>query len=176
MRKNMWLALALVMILPVMFLTVSCAKETVQAQSETTPPETPPITAGQAVQPRPQEERSSTAAQAAAAFSNQNVNFDFASAALSDQAREILNTKAEFLHANPGVNFTVEGHCDERGTSAYNIALGERRAEMVKQYFLYQGIRVDRMNTVSYGEERPLSEGQNEASWAINRRAQFVIH
>jgi peptidoglycan-associated lipoprotein len=71
---------------------------------------------------------------------------------------------------------TVEGHCDERGTDGYNKALGERRAEAVKEFLVTLGISSNRLNTISYGEERPIAMGQNEASWAKNRRAQFVIN
>ena len=85
-------------------------------------------------------------------------------------------SKAEYLRANLGVTVTVEGHCDERGTDAYNKALGDRRAESVKNFLVSLGISANRLNTVSYGEERPIAIGQNEASWAKNRRTQFVIN
>jgi peptidoglycan-associated lipoprotein len=71
---------------------------------------------------------------------------------------------------------TVEGHCDERGTEAYNIALGERRAESVKNFLVDMGISANRLKTISYGEERPIAMGQDEASWAKNRRAQFMVN
>jgi peptidoglycan-associated lipoprotein len=107
---------------------------------------------------------------------DENINFAFDSAVLSDNARQILNRKADYLRTYPGINVTVEGHCDERGTEAYNIALGERRAQSVKNFLVNLGISTDRLNTVSYGEERPVDKGHNEASWAKNRRAQFVIN
>ena len=71
---------------------------------------------------------------------------------------------------------TVEGHCDNRGTEAYNIALGERRAESVKNFLVDLGISANRLKTISYGEERPIAMGQDEASWAKNRRAQFMVN
>jgi len=95
---------------------------------------------------------------------------------LSDQAQQILNSKADYLSTNPGVEVTVGGHCDDRGTNAYNIALGERRAESAKKYLVDLGISANRLKTISYGEERPIAIGQNEASWFQNRRAQFVIN
>jgi len=110
------------------------------------------------------------------AFVNEIIHFSFDSALLSDQAQQILNHKADYLRTNSGVTVTVEGHCDERGTDAYNIALGERRAESVKNFLVDLGISTNRLNTVSYGEERPIAMGQDEASWAKNRRAQFVIN
>lgn len=68
----------------------------------------------------------------------------------------------------------IEGHCDERGTSEYNMALGERRASMAKEYMVNLGVQPERMTTVSYGEERPFAAGSNEEAWALNRRAHFV--
>jgi len=82
---------------------------------------------------------------------------------------------SEYLRANPGVRVTVEGHCDERGTNEYNMALGDRRADSAKDFLVNLGIGADRLNAISYGEERPIAMGQNEASWAKNRRAQFVF-
>jgi peptidoglycan-associated lipoprotein len=110
------------------------------------------------------------------AFVNENIHFGFDSFVLSGQAQQILNSKADYLRANTGITVTVEGHCDERGTEAYNIALGERRAESVKNFLVNLGISANRLNTISYGEERPIAMGQNEAFWAKNRRAQFVIN
>jgi len=78
------------------------------------------------------------------------------------------------LRTHSEIMITVEGHCDERGTDAYNIALGERRAEAVKNFLVDLGISANRLNTISYGEERPIVLGQNESSWAKNRRAQLV--
>lgn len=110
------------------------------------------------------------------AFVGENIHFEFDSSLLSDQARQILIGKAEYLRTNPDIKVTVEGHCDERGTSAYNIALGERRAESVKKFLVDLGIGTNRLNTVIYGDERPIAMGYNEASWVKNRRAQFVIN
>jgi peptidoglycan-associated lipoprotein len=120
--------------------------------------------------------REAAARQAAlTAFLGENIHFAFDSFLLTDQARRKLTSKAEYLRANPDVKVTVEGHCDDRGTSAYNIALGARRAESAKMFLVNLGIATDRLNTVSYGEERPIAAGHDEASWAENRRAQFVI-
>ena len=88
----------------------------------------------------------------------------------------MLKKKAEYLRTNPGARVAVEGHCDERGKDRYNLALGERRAESVKNFLMNMGISASRLNTISYGEKRPIDMGQNEASWAKNRRAQFVLN
>ena len=181
MRKKVWLAIALVMILPVVFFSISCTKKLVQTEpSQTTPSEISESSsstvneAEQTIQPQEDRLRAEEAAReaAGAAFVNEIIHFSFDSALLSDQAQQILNDKADYLRTNSGVTVTVEGHCDERGTDAYNIALGERRAESVKNFLVDLGISANRLNTVSYGEERPLAMGRNESSWAKNRRAQ----
>ena len=112
---------------------------------------------------------------AAQKFVNEDVYFDFDDASIRPDAREILNSKVEWLKANPGVSVTIEGHCDERGTEAYNIALGERRAQNIKSFLLTAGIDGGRLDTISYGEEKPVGQGNNEATWAKNRRAHFRI-
>lgn len=122
--------------------------------------------------------RAEAAARLAAltAFVGENIHFAIDSSLLSDQARQTLTSKAEYLRTNPDIAVTVEGHCDDRGTNAYNIALGERRAASVKMFLVDLGIGTNRLNTVSYGEERPIAAGHDETSWAENRRAQFVIN
>jgi peptidoglycan-associated lipoprotein len=161
-------------------LVLSCTQKAVQNQSQTTPPaaaQTVDPTAGEVkTAPVVQAPAVSTTDTATAAFIEQMIHFDFDSAVLSVHARQILNAKAEYLRANPDVSVTVEGHCDDRGTNSYNMALGNRRAEMVRTYLAYQGIQAHRVETISYGEERPLDKAKNEATWARNRRAQFVIH
>lgn len=109
------------------------------------------------------------------AFTNQDVHFDFDSYTLRSDAKAILEQKAAWMKANAGVTVQIEGHCDERGTNAYNLALGERRANATKQYMSLLGIEGPRMSTISYGEERPLDPGHSEAAWTKNRRAHFVI-
>ena len=90
-----------------------------------------------------------------------------------DQAA--LRQQAEYLRQYPNIRATVEGHCDERGTREYNIALGERRANAAKNYLVSLGISADRLTTVSYGKERPVALGSNENAWAQNRRAVTII-
>ena len=185
MKKNVWLAIVLVMILPAMFFTVSCTKKVVQnepepmTQSEVSKaPDKSAMEAEQAKRLQEDRLRAEAAAREAAekAFVNEIIHFSFDSALLSDQAQQILNSKADYLRVNSDVTVTVEGHCDARGTEAYNIALGEKRAESVKNFLVDLGISANRLNTVSYGEERPIAMGQDEASWAKNRRAQFAVN
>ena len=105
----------------------------------------------------------------------EDVHFAFNSVQLNDQAKTILMANAEWLKAHPDAEVTIEGHCDERGTIAYNLALGERRAHIVKQYLVALGIDTSRLSAISYGEELPLQLGQNEQAWAQNRRAHFTM-
>lgn len=104
-----------------------------------------------------------------------DVNFDFDRYDLRPDMREILKGHAVWLKANLQVSVELEGHCDERGTSEYNLALGAKRAESVKRYLIDLGISPSTLSTISYGEELPLCKEQNEACWAKNRRAHFVV-
>ena len=104
-----------------------------------------------------------------------DIHFDFDKYDISRKDEEILNENAAFLKKNPKMKIQIEGHCDERGSSEYNLALGERRANATKRYLASLGITSDRISTISYGEERPLDTGHNEEAWAKNRRAHFVV-
>ena len=106
---------------------------------------------------------------------NQDVLFAFDSFALSNEAKALLERKATWLAENPQVKAQIEGHCDERGTTDYNLALGERRAHAAKQYLGALGINAARLSTISYGEESPVDPGHSEDAWSRNRRAHFVI-
>ncbi len=108
-------------------------------------------------------------------FENEDVFFEFDSASLSVEAQEILRAKFEWLRDNPGARVTIEGHCDERGTNEYNLALGDRRAYTAKAFLTDLGIDDARLATISYGEEQPIDPRASEEAWAKNRRAHFVI-
>ena len=94
---------------------------------------------------------------------------------LTDTSRAALRTNADWLNANPNYYVVIEGHCDERGSIEYNLALGERRANAARDFLATLGIDKSKLRIVSYGEEKPAVEGRNEAAWAKNRRAQFYI-
>lgn len=102
-------------------------------------------------------------------------HFEFDKYNLTDEARMILVRNAEILHRLPGCKIQIEGHCDERGTKEYNLALGERRASSVKDYLVFLGISEEYISTISYGEEMPVDPGHDEKAWAKNRRAHFII-
>ena len=114
-------------------------------------------------------------AEALVGLSLQNIYFDYDKSAIRPDAREILKANAEIFTKNSSAKIVVEGHCDERGTAEYNMALGERRAQEAKQYLVNLGIDASRIETISYGKERPLDNRSTEEAWAQNRRAQFLL-
>jgi peptidoglycan-associated lipoprotein len=105
----------------------------------------------------------------------QDIYFRFDQYDLDDQSRDTLRQNARYLQANSGAMIEIQGHCDERGTNNYNIALGERRAHSTKMYLVSQGISARRIHVISYGEERPFCFDSNDACWLKNRRAHFRI-
>ncbi len=205
MRKKLWVLIGLMVIVPGLLFTVSCAKKVVQSEpvAEEAPVEPVVDEAALAAQEQAAQEeaarqwemqaeeelRQAQLAEQAAKeaeleraqmaamqmFMNEDVYFDFDSSALGDMAKEVLSRKAEWLRMVTDASVIIEGHCDERGTSAYNIALGDRRAESAKAFLLDLGINANQLSTISYGEERPVDTGKNEESWAKNRRAHFVV-
>jgi peptidoglycan-associated lipoprotein len=196
--KRMWIILAMLLIIPGLLFTVSCAKKTVSSEPSMTETTAADEAARQAEMEKQQEmerqkqlEEERLAAERAEQlkneamerekmmaqnrFLNENVYFDFDTSTLDDNAQELLKQKAEWLRDNPDAKIVIEGHCDERGTNAYNLALGERRADSVKMFLENLGIAGTRMTTISYGEEKPIDPGHNEEAWAKNRRAAFVL-
>jgi len=104
-----------------------------------------------------------------------DVRFDFDKTALRDDGRKACQIVAGYLKKNPRAKLLIEGHCDERGTAEYNLALGERRAAAVMTYLVSLGVPKAGLSTVSFGKERPLDPGHDEGPWAKNRRAHFVL-
>lgn len=105
----------------------------------------------------------------------EDVRFDYDRAIIRKDAAEVLARNAAWLIDHPTVEAMIEGHCDERGTVEYNVALGERRAASVRKYLVRLGIDANRLFTISYGEERPVDPRHNEDAWAKNRRAHFLV-
>jgi len=212
MRKKLWVLLSLLVIVPGLLFTVSCAKKVVQSEPTAEEATTAAATVAEPVatddadlasqEQAAQEEASrqwemqaeedlrqtQMAEQAAKEedmerakmaamqmFMNEDVYFDFDSSALAEMGKDVLARKAEFLRMAQDASVIIEGHCDERGTSAYNIALGDRRAESAKAFLLDLGIDANQLTTISYGEERPVDTWMKEESWAKNRRAHFVV-
>jgi peptidoglycan-associated lipoprotein len=104
-----------------------------------------------------------------------DVFFDYDKAELRSDARMILQENVRYLKEHAGADLTLEGHCDERGTDEYNLALGQRRADAVRTYLVDLGVSGTRLKTVSFGEERPFALGSDESAWSQNRRVHFVI-
>ncbi len=169
----------------VLFLGTSCAKKQVQV---TEPPKAAPEAKPEPA-PAPKAEGEDAAAREARlraekekellnqikAFESENIYFDFDKYEIKPEAKAVLKKKADWLLANSKYNVRIEGHCDERGTNEYNLALGERRANAAKEYLIALGVKAARISTISYGEERPAVQGHNEEAWAKNRRAEFKL-
>jgi len=173
-----------VMILSLIAITTGCAKkaapttEDIQAPVEQQYPVDQPVLApdkraeeAQVFTPSPK----GSLEESIKAFEDQMIYFDFDMFNLTAEARDILSQKASFLKANANYTVQIQGHCDERGTTEYNLALGERRAKSAQDYLVSLGIARERLTTISYGKERPIDPGHTEEAWAKNRNAQFVI-
>lgn len=187
-RRMIPLVLLLILVLP---LAVSCKKK--PAETSDAPPPPPPT---EEATPAPTEEpareevadpfqgeavdRQEIDEKQTAAYWNQNnvmqtVFFGYDSSELTDDARAALQRNATWLRNNDAFNVMIGGHCDERGTIEYNLALGQRRANMVRDYLVSLGVELERMRVVSYGEEKPVDPGHTESAWAKNRRANFDL-
>lgn len=170
------------LLVAMMFFVSACSKTVMENQSSTDQ-EPQPVAQTESESrtdepaPTPQPLANDQDLDARGQFVQTHVYFDFDSAVLQPDAQDLLRVKAQWLQDNPGIAAVrIEGHCDERGTDAYNLALGARRAEAVKQYMTDMGVDVFKLEALSYGEEKPASPGKNEAAWAMNRRASFVLN
>ena len=168
MQKRLWVNVAVVFVFVGLLFTVSCAKKAMMTGAAA-----PEVM--EKVEAAPAPSGDSAAKAALNEFLYEDIYFAFDRSDLSMAAQAVLKKKATYLQANPDISVFIEGHCDERGTPEYNMALGDRRAESSKSFLVDMGIAPQRMTTISYGEERPVDAGQNEEAWAKNRRAHFVI-
>ena len=137
-------------------------------------PAQPPVQETTEAPPPPPAETTTTTPTEKPALRLSAVYFEFDRYDLRDDARATLGANGKSLQDNASVNIRIEGHCDERGTTEYNLALGEKRAKAAYDYLVSYGIPASRLSTVSYGEERPADPGHDEMAWAKNRRAEFV--
>jgi peptidoglycan-associated lipoprotein len=124
---------------------------------------------------RAERERAERETRGAREVLTEIVFFEYDSDEIGGEAEDKLRLKAAVLAANPNVRVRIEGHADQRGSTEYNLALGQRRAEAVRAFLANYGIDPERFTTVSYGKERPLVEGEDEEAWARNRRAEFAV-
>jgi peptidoglycan-associated lipoprotein len=190
MKKRIWVVVAMLFVLPGLLLTASCAMKAVNPVASVAKTDDDAAKRAAAEKARQDELARQKALEEARLkeeaakrevlaarnkFMNENVHFAFDSSVLDTTAQSILKSKADWMKKNPNAPVIIEGHCDERGTVAYNLALGERRAESAKAFLVNMGISAGSISTISYGEERPVDPGKNEEAWAKNRRAHFVI-
>ena len=216
MKKKFWICLALLLVVPGLLFTASCAKKTVKSDSSMTQEQAAAAkTEAKSEQAKMEKQKEETrqqllekerlkeqllreqqleenrrrareaelakeaakktAAGSLAKFTGELVLFDYDSSVLTPMAQERVQSKAAYLKVYPNVKVIIEGHCDERGTPEYNLALGERRAEATKAFLVDLGVSPSRLTTISYGEERPFGMGHDESAWSQNRRAHFVV-
>jgi peptidoglycan-associated lipoprotein len=181
-------SLIVVLIISLALFAVGCAKKTVDKSEEVKPPVQQEVKVEQPAPPAPaapekpkEEAKVETPApvpsleDAMKAFEDKNIYFDFDKYSLQSEAKDVLKQKAEFLKTHSNITIQIEGHCDERGTTEYNLALGERRAKVAQDYMVSLGVAKERISTISYGEEKPVDPGHNEEAWSKNRRDHFVI-
>jgi peptidoglycan-associated lipoprotein len=182
-KKLVWV---LCLIVSLVLLSTACKKKAAQA----TPPPAPPAVVTPEpevkpapdtevregfVTPEPEQAPIDTAAEINARGELKTVYFEFDKSDLTETARATLRGNADWLKANSKWNVVIEGHCDERGTIEYNLALGQRRANAARDYLTSLGVTSGRLRVVSYGEERPVDPGHNEAAWVKNRRAESKV-
>jgi len=189
MKKRVWLTLLLTFLMLSLVIVTGCAKKKSMITSDVTPgqdivSEQPLDTAqrdrakdaADAVDKEADAEKWVDLEKAAAVPSPvRDIHFDFDSSSIRPDAREFLKANADYFMRNRVSSIIIEGHCDERGTAEYNMALGQKRAQETKKYLINLGVQESIIKTVSYGEERPLDPNNNEEAWDKNRRAHFVV-
>ena len=172
MRKLVMVLVVLAFACGTMLMMSSCAKKQIGIGEAAPAPAAPKPAAPAAAAP-------STAAvdmaQDVRWFEGESIYFDFDKYEIRPEAKVVLEKRADWLRANPSFKVRIEGNTDERGTNEYNMALGERRAKAAQKYFNALGISMDRMSTISFGEEKPLCKEQNEKCWQKNRRDDFKL-
>ena len=184
MQHNFMTKAAVLLVSLILVVTVSCSKKNVTSQdgSVSAANEDSYAKSGQDKSWVEEENMNSAASVSESESGNrtgivlqQDIFFEFDQATLTPNARESLIKNGKWLRINPDVKIVIEGHCDERGTNEYNLALGDRRAETVKIFLTDLGIHASRLTTISYGEEQPADPNHSESAWAQNRRAHFLI-
>ncbi len=191
MTRTLWKPLAVVLLLTVTL--AACAKKVPSVERPAPPPADPAMTTAPApppppprpvdepmpVPPEPEAIKASDLPDDLDSLNRSGVLkpvfFDLDSSEVNAASQQVLQENADVMRRNARWQITIEGHCDERGTAEYNLALGERRALAARTYLLSLGIPAERVRTVSYGKEFPFDQGHDESAWSKNRRAHFVI-
>jgi peptidoglycan-associated lipoprotein len=171
MQKKKSIFLALMLVIPALMFSVSCQKKMVDMTPEPVVKEEPKPEPAPMKKPEP-----APVYKTPDIVMQEDIYFEFDKSTLTPAAQDNLLKKADWLRENPDVTATIEGHCDERGTNEYNLALGDRRAESAKAFLVDLGIDASRLTTISYGEERPVCSEKTEECWAKNRRGHFVVN
>lgn len=182
-QRQTWFLL-IVMGMIFSLIATGCTKRVETAQQTVSPPEervTPAPAPPSAEEPKREEKPAVKEAEVAPpeaskpAPSLEDIHFDYDKSVIRPDAKAVLEKHAKWLQSNPRVKIQIEGHCDERGTSEYNLALGERRAQATKRFLDAMGIEAKRLSTISYGKERPLCTEHEESCYSKDRRAHFVF-
>jgi len=168
MQKKKWILLTLLVVIPGLLFSVSCQKKVVDASPKPMAEEKEEVVVKEEV-------KEVVVYKAPDTVMREDIYFDFDKSTLTAAAQDNLLRKAQWLRENSDATVTIEGHCDERGTAEYNLALGDRRAESAKAFLVDLGIDPARLTTISYGEERPVDPRHTEEAWAKNRRDHFVV-
>lgn len=169
-KKRVWTILTVVLCMVMVLGVAGCKKNKPPLTTDVTPSTTNETTSGDG---QPDVDLESLLWEKGSKYGLQTVYFDYDSSSLRADAMDILRGNAEKIKQFPNAYIQIAGHCDERGTQEYNLALGERRALAVRNYLIQLGVSGDRLVTISYGKEFPAVAGSNEAAWAQNRRAEF---
>ncbi len=175
MRKLMTVLVVLAFVCGTMLMMSSCAKKQIGTGEVAKPAAAP---AAPAPAPAPSTKGVDDADKLRGeirAFEAEGIYFDFDKSEIKAEAKAVLEKKAAWLRANSSYKVKIEGNCDERGTNEYNLALGDRRAKAAQKYLNALGISMDRMSTISYGEEKPTCTEKNEKCWSKNRRDEFKL-
>lgn len=180
MLKNFLKGLLFLMAISALLLTTACAKKDLQTDSAATEErqvaeQQPAGKTDGAANLEEEDLYGKTLEEARINFMNEDIHFEFDSYALVPEYVTILQIKVKWLMTHPDIAMIIEGHCDDRGTEAYNLSLGERRANAVQQFLLDAGIEASRIELVSFGEEKPLDSASNDVAWAKNRRSHFSL-
>jgi len=181
MPRQVRATILLLAMLTVLTLVCACSTKTTPEPAVTTPPPAAPVaTTDLSKQPAAlgvgsQPVQSGPVADHQAVAGLERIHFAYNQFTLEEPSRITLEQNAVFLRSNPTLKVAIEGHCDERGSDEYNLALGERRAVAARNYLVSLGIAGDRLTVISYGEEQPLVAASNEEAWAKNRRAEFKV-
>jgi peptidoglycan-associated lipoprotein len=180
MHNKSWIKVAVLLVSLILMVSVSCSKKTVTREDESFPTASEDNLLKSGVDNSSMQEANVDSAASMRQDESdfvlqENIYFEFDKATLTPQARETIIKNGQWLRINRDVKITIEGHCDERGTNEYNLALGDRRAETVKTFLADLGIHPSRLTTISYGEEQPADPSHTEFAWTKNRRAHFLI-